>query len=364
MTIRHANWKVGQKPQALPVSSLLSERQLEDMIVAEPAILDDRWMLIGRQVRTKHSGTIDLLALSQDGSLVLIELKRDLTPRDVIAQALDYASYVSGLKHGDIAAIYSNFAPDKDLGAEFKSKFGVDLDEEALNEAHQIVVVAAELDASTERIVAYLSDRGIPINVLFFQVFASGEERLLSRAWLLDTAETQANVSTATTRTGEPWNEEYYVNFGQGHTRDWAEAVRYGFVSAGGNNWYSGPLKRLSVGDRIWVKAPQHGFVGVGVVTKTAARATDFTLPTKQGERPALEVLSTGTYHREFAEDPDRSEYFIGVRWLDTVPLEKAVYEAGLFGNQNTVAQPTTPKWRHTVDRLKQVFKNWDAPGR
>ena len=31
-------------------------------------------------------------------------------------------------------------------------------------------------------------------------------------------------------------------------------------------------------------------------------------------------------------------------------------YEVGLFGNQNTVCQPTTPKWRHTVERLKQVF--------
>ena len=139
-------------------------------------------------------------------------------------------------------------------------------------------------------------------------------------------AETQANIATAATRTSGPWNEEYYVNFGQSHTRDWAEAVRYGFVSAGGNNWYSGPLKRLGEGDRIWVKAPQHGFVGVGKVTKRAMRATEFSLPTPEGDRPALEVLKDGTYHREFADDPDKSEYFIGVRWLDTVPLELADY--------------------------------------
>jgi hypothetical protein len=361
MTMRHAIWKVGAKPNALQATTLLSEKQLEDMIVAEPAILNDEWMLIGRQVRTKFAGAIDLLALAQDGSLVLIELKKDLTPRDVVAQALDYASYVAGLKLGDVSDIYARFAPDKDLGAEFKSRFGVPLDEEALNDAHQIVVVAAELDPSTERIVAYLSDRGIPINVMFFQVFANGDERLLSRAWLLDTAETQANVATAASGTKEPWNGEYYVNFGQGTTRAWSDAVKYGFVSAGGNNWYSGPLKRLNVGDRIWVKAPQSGFVGVGRVTKTAVRATEFTLPTESGEGPALDVLKGATYHREFADDPDRSEYFVRVHWLDTLPLEKAVYESGLFGNQNTVAQPTSPKWQHTIERLKQVFKNWDA---
>jgi hypothetical protein len=115
------------------------------------------------------------------------------------------------------------------------------------------------------------------------------------------------------------------------------------------------------VGDRIWVKAPGYGFVGVGDVTAKSARANDFLLATPTGEKPALEVLKEASYHREFADDPDKSEYFVRVHWLNTVPLDKAVYEVGLFGNQNTVAQPASPKWRHTVDRLKQAFPQWDA---
>jgi hypothetical protein len=42
------------------------------------------------------------------------------------------------------------------------------------------------------------------------------------------------------------------------------------------------------------------------------------------------------------------------------VPLEKAVREIGLFGNQNTVCKPTTPKWRSTVERLKEKFPGFD----
>lgn len=42
-----------------------------------------------------------------DGALVLIELKRDRTPREVVAQALDYACWVEKLEAEDIAAIYS-----------------------------------------------------------------------------------------------------------------------------------------------------------------------------------------------------------------------------------------------------------------
>jgi len=41
---------------------------------------------------------------------------------------------------------------------------------------------STSLDDSTGRIVPYLSDRAVPINVLFFQVFTFGAEQLLSRA--------------------------------------------------------------------------------------------------------------------------------------------------------------------------------------
>jgi len=57
---------------------------------------------------------------------------------------------------------------------------------------------------------------------------------------------------------------------------------------------------------------------------------------------------------------PDASLAFVRVEWLDTVPENKAFNEVGLFGNQNTVCQPTTPKWRHTVERLKTYFKKWE----
>jgi hypothetical protein len=60
------------------------------------------------------------------------------------------------------------------------------------------------------------------------------------------------------------------------------------------------------------------------------------------------------------ADDPEQSEYFVAVRWLDTVPISKAVNEIGMFGNQNTVCKPTTPKWRWTIERLKTYFPNWE----
>lgn len=342
MPIRHAIWKVGTPPTPLAESSLVSERLLEEMIIAAPRLLSDEWMLIGQQEYTGF-GRIDLLAIAPDGALVLIELKRDRTPREVVAQALDYAGWVEKLTGDDIVSIYNRFAPGRSLAGDFRQRFGQDLDEDTLNESHQIIIVAASLDDSTERIVTYLSERSIPINVLFFQVFTYKSEQLLSRAWLLDPIHTQTSAPTPS-GPSEPWNGEFYASFGEGESRSWADAVKYGFISGGGGAWYSRTLNLLNTGDRVWVKVPGYGFVGVGCVTGRAQPAADFRVVTPEGEKSVLDVAEGGSYHREFVNDPEHCEYFVPVRWLQTVPLENSFQEIGLFGNQNTVCKPTTPK--------------------
>jgi hypothetical protein len=195
--------------------------------------------------------------------------------------------------------------------------------------------------------------------VLCFQVFTHGEDQLISRAWLLDPV--LAQVSTATTADGpnEPWNGEFYVSFGHGPERAWEEAMEYGFICAGGGTWYIKTLPLLKPGDRVWVNVPGDGFVGVGRVTGRRQPATNFQVKTTAGAQPVLDVVQRGTYHREFVNDPERCEYFVPVQWLQTVPLEQAFKEIGLFGNQHTVCRPTTQKWRSTVERLKERFPNF-----
>lgn len=364
MAIKHAVWTVGPDPIPLATSTLLSEQLLETMIVRAPSILSSEWMLIGRQEQTGHGGRIDLLAIAPDASLVLIEIKRDRTPREIVAQALDYASWVESLTADKIALIYQRFSNGGNLGDAFKSAFGAALDEDTLNLSHQIILVAAELDASTERIINYLNARDIAINAMFFQVFQLGEQKLLSRAWLIDPSETQANVAnTSSTRASdkEPWNGEFYVSFGDSEARSWEDARKYGFISGGGGNWYSQTLKLLAPGDRVWVKIPGTGYVGVGRVVESVQSAKEFQVPTAGGDQPSLLVLTHADKYRMTADDLEKTEYFVRIKWLDTVPEADAISEPGLFGNQNTVCQPTAPKWRHTVERLKTFFPNWNG---
>jgi RecB family endonuclease NucS len=72
---------------------------IQGWLAERPELLGLDLLIIGRDVTTTYGGSIDLLGIDAEGNLAILELKRDRTPRDIIAQVLDYASYVAKLKH-------------------------------------------------------------------------------------------------------------------------------------------------------------------------------------------------------------------------------------------------------------------------
>jgi RecB family endonuclease NucS len=49
-------------------------------------------MVLGRQVTTEYGGLVDVLGVDAEGRIHVIEVKRDRTPREVVAQMLTPAS--------------------------------------------------------------------------------------------------------------------------------------------------------------------------------------------------------------------------------------------------------------------------------
>jgi hypothetical protein len=146
------------------------------------------------------------------------------------------------------------------------------------------------------------------------------------------------------------------VSFG-GEGRSWEEAVKYGFISAGGGSWFINTLKLLTPGDRIWVYLPKRGYVGVGRVTGFATPQTEFSVTIDGKPNPASDVLACG----QPSHDPDKMEHFVPVEWAETVPEDQAINQPGLFRNRNTVCRPKTSLWRTTIDRLQRAFPKYDA---
>jgi len=131
-----------------------------------PGLLGLDVAIIGRQVQTKSGGFIDILAIDREGDLTIVELKRDRTPREVVAQVLDYASWVNTLSTKDVREVASGCA--RPLRPYSPDAFGIEVPED-LNGAHNMVIVASELDPSSKRIVEYLSKvHDVGINTLFF----------------------------------------------------------------------------------------------------------------------------------------------------------------------------------------------------
>ena len=125
-------------------------------------------MVIGRQLPTAFGKFIDLLAIDAEGNLTVIELKKNRTPREVVAQVLDYASWVQDLAYEQVTALYADKHPGEHFEQAFSERFDTD-PPEILNEEHRLIVVASELDNITERIIGYLSTNyGVPINAVFF----------------------------------------------------------------------------------------------------------------------------------------------------------------------------------------------------
>ena len=177
-----------------------------------------------------------------------------------------------------MTALYEEYHPDTAFEEAFANRFNSPVPE-TLNDTHDLVVVASELDSSTERIIDYLSSTyGVPINAVFFRHFQDNGAEYLTRTWLMDPEDVETSEASRVKSKKEPWNErDFYVSFGEGSHRWWTDACRYGFVTAGQGEWYSRTLSRLFEGARIFVNLPGTGYVGVGVVEDEVVPVTEFT---------------------------------------------------------------------------------------
>ena len=188
--------------QEIPGNEINLEERLEGWMASDISALDPNLLVIGRQVRTDFGGMIDLLCLDNAGDTVVVELKKGRTPREVAAQALDYASWVTDLSGDRLAEIADeHFRESDSLDAAFQKQFEKPLPDE-LNLDHRSLIVAEAMDASTERIVRYLSSFKVPINVATVQHFKGRDGRsFLAQVYLIEPEEAEAKSRSTSKRT-------------------------------------------------------------------------------------------------------------------------------------------------------------------
>ncbi|MCF6521641.1 endonuclease NucS domain-containing protein [Streptomyces sp. JJ36] len=362
MPLEFGLWRVDDKPVRVATQPMPLESKLEELIVADPGILGRPLLLIGRQVQTLHGKMIDLLGMDAEGGLHVLELKRDRTPREVVAQLLDYGSWVQDLTNEQVRDVYASYARGRGAAAELDEAFAAQFGSsppEALNSTHTLTVVASEIDAATERIVTYLaSGYQVPVNVLFFRYFEDEGRSYLARTWLLD--ETEAALPPAGPKQRgkqEPWNgTDWYVSFGEEDGgRSWEDARRYGFVSAGGGDWFSRTIRALPLGARVFTHIPKAGYVGVGTVSGEPRPFAEALLEVDGEDRQMTGLPLNGNYESGNGEEGggDRREWVVPVEWERAVPRTESFWRTGLFANQNSACKLRA---RFTIDEVTRHF--------
>ncbi|MGL5861002.1 MAG: hypothetical protein ACRCY9_07095, partial [Phycicoccus sp.] len=283
MPVEMRMWRIdGDQPRPLTTIALPLEKELHQFLLRDPSLLGERLLVIGSEVPTPYGKRLDLLAIDTDGNLHALELKRDRTPRDVVAQILDYGSWVSTISRDEVIDIAAKHL-DQTFEAAFEDVFGSAPPDE-LNSELRLTVVASALDGSSERIVTYLRTFGVPVNAVFFSYVEDDGRRYLARSWLT-ASDDSAPAATSSAKKGKraAWNGlDWYVSFGGNRT--WEDARRFNFIAAGSGRFYTQTMRSLPEGARIWVNVP-------APVTSLSARRSP---PRADGWTPSSRSTSAG----------------------------------------------------------------------
>lgn len=122
---------------------------LQEWIAKRPEILGEELLIIQKEFNgfSETNERLDLLALDKGGNLVVIENKLDDSGRDVVWQALKYASYCSTLSTSQVVKIYQQYVGASDY-EEAKGQIVdfLDPDEDesfSLNQSDQRIIFVA-----------------------------------------------------------------------------------------------------------------------------------------------------------------------------------------------------------------------------
>ncbi len=134
---------------------------IEEWIRKNPDILKENLLVIGEQKSLPSGRQTDLLALDKNGNLVVIELKRDDSGKEVYWQAITYAAQFFEYSPNEIVALFEEYLQsiEKDPD-EAKSKIEefIEEDFEKINQKQRIILVSKEFHQDVLKAAKWLSE--------------------------------------------------------------------------------------------------------------------------------------------------------------------------------------------------------------
>lgn len=183
-------------------------KHLQEWLAHEPSALGEELLIIQKEFDgfDDTRERLDLLALDKDGNLVIIENKLDDSGRDVVWQALKYASYCASLTKAQIVEIYQQYldryepvtgevdllnAPASASARICEFLDAPDLDELKLNlgNSQRIMLVAANFRKEVTSTALWLLGQGISIACFKITPYSLSEQLLINIDQIIPTPE-------------------------------------------------------------------------------------------------------------------------------------------------------------------------------
>ncbi|HHF3126169.1 TPA: DUF4268 domain-containing protein [Vibrio alginolyticus] len=183
-------------------------KHLQEWLAHQPDALGEELLIIQKEFDgfDDTRERLDLLALDKDGNLVIIENKLDDSGRDVVWQALKYASYCASLTKGQVVDIYQQYLDryeplqgERDLlnlpqnAVQRICEFldAPDLDEIKLNlgNSQRLMLVAANFRKEVTSTALWLLGQGLSIQCFKVTPYALDEQLLINIDQIIPTPE-------------------------------------------------------------------------------------------------------------------------------------------------------------------------------
>ncbi|RIH66178.1 DUF91 domain-containing protein [Mariniphaga sediminis] len=153
-------------PTNFSVHNLLERYDIQEWIEKTPEILGEELLIIAKELPTPSGSRLDLLAIDKHARLVVIELKRDDSGRDVDWQAIKYTSYCSNYLVDEIINHFAVYLKSDEDDARDRIDDFIDEELDILNHSQRIILVSKEFHSDVISSVLWLRDYGIDIECL------------------------------------------------------------------------------------------------------------------------------------------------------------------------------------------------------
>ena len=229
---------------------------LQEWLANQPDALDEELLIIQKEFDgfDDTRERLDLLAIDKNGNLVVIENKLDDSGRDVVWQALKYASYCSTLSKSQIADIYQRYLDKNATGQDAKARICEFLGEEDFAEVvlnpgndQRLIMVAAQFRKEVTSTVLWLLKHHVFVKCFRATPFKDGDNLFLTVEQVIPLPEAEElMIGISEKEVEEQSSERGQANRHQLRTEFWhltLEALRsanvdlYANVRPGKDNW-------------------------------------------------------------------------------------------------------------------------------